>query len=96
MRRRGEKEIKIFDGNKPESHIKQFYRWITNERVEAKLYFLPFVTTLLTALAQTTLFVVVDGSYVGRRYVTLMANVVYKRRALPIVWIVVKGKKGHL
>jgi hypothetical protein len=87
---------KVPDGNKPESRIKQFYRWITNEGVDAELYFLPFVTTLLTALAQTTLFLVVDGSVVGKGCVTLMASVVYKGRALPIAWIVVRGKKGHL
>lgn len=87
---------KVADENKPESRIKQFYRWITNEGIDAELYFLPFVTPLLAALAQTTLFVVMDGSVVGRGCITLMASVVYKGRALPIAWIVVKGKKGHL
>jgi len=87
---------KVPDANKPESRIKQFYRWITNERIDARLYFLPFVSTLLTTLAQTTLFLVMDGSVVGRGCITLMASVLYKGRALPIAWIVVKGKKGHL
>ena len=87
---------KIPDGNKPESHIKQFYRWITNEGIDAELYFLPFISPLLTALTQTTLFVLMDGSIVGRGCITLMASVVYKGRALPIAWIVVRGKKGHL
>lgn len=87
---------KVPDENKPESRIKQFYRWLANEGIDAKLYFLPFVSSLLAALAQTTLFVVLDGSTVGRGCITLMASVVYKGRALPIAWIVVKGKKGHL
>jgi len=87
---------KVPDGNKPESHIKQFYRWITNEGVDAKLYFLPFIRPLLASLAQSVLFVLMDGSIVGKGCVTLMASVVYKGRALPIAWIVVKGKKGHL
>jgi hypothetical protein len=87
---------KIPDGNKPESRIKCFYRWITNEGIDAELYFLPFVSTLLATLAQTTLFLVMDGSVVGRGCIALMASVVYKGRALPIAWIVVRGKKGHL
>jgi hypothetical protein len=37
-------------------HFKQFYRWLTNEGIDAKLYFLPFISTLLATLAQTTLF----------------------------------------
>jgi hypothetical protein len=87
---------KVPDENKPESRIKQFYRWIAHEEIDAKLYFLPFISTLLATLAQTTLFLVLDGSVVGRGCITLMASVVYKGRALPIAWIVVKGKKGHL
>ena len=86
---------KIPDGNKPESRIKRFYRWITNEGIDAGLYFLPFVSTLLATLAQSALFLVMDGSVVGRGCITLMVSVVYKGRALPIAWIVVKGKKGH-
>jgi len=85
---------KVADENKPESRIKQFYRWIANEGIDAELYFLPFVTPLPAVLAQTTLFLVMDGSVVGRGCITLMASVVYKGRALPIAWIVVKGKKA--
>ena len=87
---------KVPDGNKPESRIKRFYRWVNNKGIDAGLYFLPFLSTLLATLAQTTLFLVLDGSVVGRGCTTLMASVVYKGRALPIAWIVLKGKKGHL
>ncbi len=67
---------KVPDANKPESRIKQFYRWITNEGIDARLYFLPYVSNLLATLAQTTLFLVMDGSVVGRGCITLMASVV--------------------
>jgi hypothetical protein len=36
-----------------------------------------------------------DGSTVGRGCLTLMVSVVYQRRALPIAWLVIKGRKGH-
>jgi hypothetical protein len=36
-----------------------------------------------------------DGSTVGRGCLTLMVSVVYQRRALPIAWLVVRGRKGH-
>jgi len=38
---------------------------------------------------------VMDGSTVGRGCITLMVSVLYKKRALPLAWIVVEGKKGH-
>lgn len=83
------------DGNKNESRIKKFSRWIANNRIEAEIYFLPFAEALLISLGHQTLVLAIDGSDVGRECVTLMVSVIYKKRALPIAWIVVKGKKGH-
>jgi hypothetical protein len=50
---------------------------------------------LLESLAHRTLLLAIDGSDVGRGCITLMVGVIYKKRALPIAWIVVKGCKGH-
>jgi hypothetical protein len=38
---------------------------------------------------------VIDGSAVGRGCVALMVHVVYQGRALPVVWSVREGQKGH-
>ena len=46
-------------------------------------------------LALQTLVLVMDGSVVGRGCVALMLHVVYKGRALPIAWLIRRGKKGH-
>ena len=83
------------DGTKPASRVKRFERWLKNDTVTWELFFLPFVEVLLTSLAAQTLVLVMDGSAVGRGCVTLMISVVYRGRALPIAWLVVKGKKGH-
>lgn len=83
------------DGTKNESRIKKLSRWIDNNHIEAEVYFLPFTEALLIGLSHQTLVLVIDGSEVGRSCVTLMVSVVYKKRALPIAWIVAKGKKGH-
>ena len=87
---------KVADGNKPESRVKRYYRWIANDTVDARMYFLPFARMLLTNLAQSVLFMPMDSSLAGRGCVTLLISVIYKKRALPVAWIVVKGKKGHL
>jgi hypothetical protein len=87
---------KVPDGVKKESRVKRFSRWVDNERVDIETYFLPFAGVLLESLAaQGSLLLALDGSEVGRRCLTLMISVIYKKRALPIVWIVVKGSKGH-
>jgi hypothetical protein len=80
-----------------ESRIKRYSRWIQNERVDHAGYYLPFVRPLLNNLAQIReLVFIIDGSEVGQGCITLMISLIYGHRALPITWLVVKGRKGHL
>ena len=82
-------------GTKPESRVKRFARWVDNDAITEEVYFVPYVEVLLRHLALQTLVVVMDGSVVGRQCVALMMHVIYKGRALPLVWQVRRGKKGH-
>jgi hypothetical protein len=87
---------KVPDRTKRESRVKRFSRWMQNERINAEIYFLPYAEALLESLAaHGILLLAMDGSEVGRKCKALMASVIYRRRALPIAWIVVKGNKGH-
>jgi len=88
---------KVPDGAKPESRVKRFSRWLQNENVKDEIHFIPFASELLAGLIASmgTLVLAIDGSVVGRGCICLMISVVYKKRALPIAWLVVKGKKGH-
>jgi hypothetical protein len=86
---------KVPDGTKPESRVKRFARWIRNDHLTDEVYFIPYAKLLVRHLALQTLVLVIDGSVVGRGCVALMIHVVYKGRALPLVWQVRKGKKGH-
>ena len=82
-------------GNKDDSLERRMRRWVSNERIGAAVYFLPFARGLLVGLAHRPLVLVMDGSPVGRGCMTLMVGVVYQRRVLPLAWVVYKGKKGH-
>ena len=86
---------KVPDGSKKESRVKRFSRWLKNERIEGEVYFMPFAEALIAGLAHQTLALVIDGSDVGRGCLTLMLSVVYRKRALPLAWVVVRGSKGH-
>ena len=66
-----------------------------NERVTHDTFFLPFARALLTALAHQPLVLMMDGSTAGRGCLVLMLSLRYRGRALPLAWIVVRGKKGH-
>ena len=86
---------KVPNGTKPDSRVKRFARWVDNPTITEEVYFFPYATLLLAQLAIQTLVLILDGSVVGRGCVALMIHVVYKGRALPLAWVVRKGKKGH-
>lgn len=87
---------KVPDGRKVESRVKRFSRCLQNEAVSQEVYYMPFVELLLAGLASMgPLVLVMDGSEVGRHCLTLMVSLIYKGRALPLVWTVVSGCKGH-
>jgi hypothetical protein len=83
-------------GRKNESLITRFRRWVKHVQITTEVVWLPFARALLTGLAQTSLTILLDGTTAGRGCVVLMASVVYRSRAIPLLWTVVKGKKGHL
>jgi hypothetical protein len=83
------------DATKRESRVKRFSRWVDNEAITAEYYFLPYAEALVASLASRVLLLIIDGSEVGRNGLALMINVVHGNRALPLVWVVVQGRKGH-
>ena len=83
-------------GRKNESLITRFRRWVKQKAVTPEAVWLPFATAVLASLAHGPLTLILDGTTAGRRCVVLMASIVYHGHAIPLVWTVVKGKKGHL
>src|SRR6266545_1968179 len=83
-------------GSKNESLITRFRRWVRHKDVTPEAVWLPFAKTVLSSLAQAPVTIILDGTTAGRGCVVLMASVVYHGRAIPLLWTVVKGKKGHL
>jgi hypothetical protein len=86
---------KVPTPTKVQSRVKRFSRFLANEKVDYEAYYLPYARQLLANLAHQTLVLVMDGSPVGRKCRTLMLSVVYKKRALPIAWLVAEGSRGH-
>ena len=88
---------KVPDKTQVESRVKRFSRVLKHETITPELFFLPFILPLLAGLASSGLITLaMDGSETGRHCLTLMVSVIYRKRAIPIAWIVKKGGKGHL
>jgi hypothetical protein len=73
----------------------RFRRFVNNNKIEATIFFLPFVECILAALSQTRLVFSMDTTQNGGNCITLLLSVSYKSRALPLCWLSFKGKKGH-
>lgn len=88
---------KIPEKAQVESRVKRFSRVLKHEAITPDLFFLPFIQPLLVGLAASGLITLaIDGSEVGRNCIALMVSVIYRKRAIPIAWVVKKGCKGHL
>ena len=83
-------------GRKNESLITRFRRWVKHKGSTPEVIWLPFARAVLASLAHAPLTLVLDGTTAGRGCMVLMASIVYHGRAIPLLWTVVKGKKGHL
>jgi hypothetical protein len=86
---------KVPDGTKETSREKRFRRWLMNEGIEVSVYFLPYAVQLLLSLGLPEIVLAMDGSAVGRGCAALTVNVIYKKRALPLAWVVREGGKGN-
>jgi hypothetical protein len=96
-----ETQLPLIALNMPEeikvpSTEKRFKRLLINEKITEQTYFLPFIQGVLVNLGLEEMILAIDGSLVGRGCICLMISLIYKGRALPLVFTVVKGNKGHL
>ena len=86
---------KVLYPDKETSLVERFRRFLRNRNIVVKAEFNPFLALILSGLSQTRLVLVIDSTKVGGGCICLMVSVVYKSRALPVCWIVFKGRKGH-
>ena len=79
------------------SKAKALSRFLNNRHVRVRDWYEPIVKALLQEVVAHGLPVrlLVDGTKVGNGHQLLMVAVAYRRRALPIAWTWVKGKRGH-
>lgn len=88
---------KIPEKTQVESRVKKFTRFNQNEAIDEETFFIPYIMPLIATLAASQVVTIaMDGSTTGRGCITLMVSIIYKGRAIPIAWVTVKGKKGHL
>jgi len=86
--------LEIPTDTKEKSLEMRMRRWVKDD-IDVEAVYMPFARQILEALSHLPLVLVMDGSQAGRGCMVLMVGVLYQKRALPIAWLVYKGKKGH-
>ena len=82
-------------GSKFPSRVKLIHRFIKNKHVSYEAHFLPFIEIVIASLALDEFRLSIDSSKVGRGCLILVIGLVYKKRVIPLAWLVYKGVKGH-
>jgi hypothetical protein len=82
-------------GAKFPSRVKLIHRFIKNKHVSYERHFLPFIEVVIASLGLSEFRLSIDSSKVGRGCLLLVIGLVYKKRVIPLVWLVYKGVKGH-
>lgn len=80
---------------KKSSLVDRFRRFVKNPNIIVEAEYNPVAELFLACLSNERLAFAIDSTKIGGKCICLMLSVQYKTRALPLVWVVFKGRKGH-
>jgi hypothetical protein len=72
------------------SRVRRFSRWLANERIEVDKLYGPIIQEALTGWGKHTLYLALDTSQLPGGYCLVRVSVLYRGRAVPVVWQVLK------
>jgi hypothetical protein len=71
-----------------DSVAQRFRRWLKNPHLDERAIYDPVARQLLVSLRHTRLRLQIDRTMIDDRFNVLMVSLAYRRRAIPLVWIV--------
>lgn len=81
---------------KDPSLVNRLRRFLDNHRIDVEQWYEPTLKQLLGQLKGQKIRLIVDCSKVGLHHRMLMVGIAYRKRALPVIWRVYRGSKGHV
>ena len=73
-----------------QSRERRMKRWLYNKRIEALALYTPLIQTALQDWGEQKVYVALDTSMLWNTYCLIRLSVVYRGRAVPLVWQVIK------
>lgn len=79
-----------------QSTVRRFTRWLNNARIKVHSLYGPLIQQALTEWGQRKLYLALDTSMLWNQYCLIRIAVVYRGRAVPLVWTVVKHSSSSV
>ena len=73
-----------------QSTVRRFRRWLDNDKIEVHALYGPLIQQALVGWVDKTLYVALDTSMLWDTYCMVCLSVIYRGRAVPLVWIVIE------
>lgn len=72
-----------------QSSVRRFQRWLNNERINVHDLYGVIIQEALTEWGEETLYLALDTSMLWNEYCLIRLSIIYRGRAIPLVWQVV-------
>ena len=72
-----------------QSSVRRFACWLANERIEVHKLYGPLIQQALSSWGRHTLYLALDTSLLWEQYCVIRIFVIYRGRAIPLVWQVI-------
>jgi hypothetical protein len=69
-----------------QSTVRRFRRWLDNDKIEVQALYGPLIHQALVGWVDKTLYVALDTSMLWNTYCMVRLSVIYRGRAVPLVW----------
>ena len=73
-----------------QSTVRRFRRWLDNDNIEVHALYGPLIQQALIGWVDKTLYVALDTSMLWNTYCMVRLSVIYRGRAVPLVWCVLE------
>lgn len=73
-----------------QSTVRRFRRWLDNKRIQVHKLYGPLIQQALSEWGENVLYLALDTSMLWGKYCIIRLSVVYRGRAIPLVWTVLQ------
>jgi Transposase DDE domain len=73
-----------------QSTVRRFRRWLDNDKIDVESLYSPLIQQALAEWSEQALYVALDTSMLWDTYCLIRLSVIYRGRAVPLVWCVLK------